>query len=294
MDPLEYYVEQSRITDPGDYAWLFVDLPCDVAGLCQVVQGLVLHYVDCKTVFGYDVPAERLVEVDTCYVRDMLDRIYQLDQRPLIEPRPLEKRLVGCCRDFAVLFCAMARHKGIPTRTRVGFAAYFEPGWYTDHEIAEYWNAHEKRWHLVDPEITDLDAEYYKISFDVQDVPRNQFLVGGQAWQMCRTGATAADAFCQSPDSSLRGWWFIRHKLVQDLAALNKKEILLWHSWGLMEQEPDEESLALLDSVAELTQRSNRIHSNLSHVFAIKGLAVPQIVRSHSPVALPSDVSIDS
>lgn len=56
---------------------------------------------------------------------------------------------MGCCRDAAVLFCAMARHQGIPTRTCVGSAAYlteFGPGSHPDHGIVEVWDADESRW----------------------------------------------------------------------------------------------------------------------------------------------------
>src|SRR5574337_485044 len=118
MNPLIYYTEQSSITDPGEYGWMFADLPRDVAGLCRVVQGLVFHYREGE-MFGYNIPQERLAEVDTRAVPLMLVRIHELDGRPLTETRPVEKRLVGCCRDFATLFCAMARQQGIPTRTRV-------------------------------------------------------------------------------------------------------------------------------------------------------------------------------
>jgi transglutaminase-like putative cysteine protease len=57
----------------------------------------------------------------------MLGRLFELAERPLGESRSLSERLVGCCRDFTVLFLTMARELGIPARARVGFAAYFIP-----------------------------------------------------------------------------------------------------------------------------------------------------------------------
>jgi len=39
-----------------------------------------------------------------------------------------EKRLVGCCRDAALLFCTMARHQHIASRTRVGLSRAKKPG----------------------------------------------------------------------------------------------------------------------------------------------------------------------
>ena len=179
MDILSYYSAQSSITDPGKYIKMFDDLPDDIQGLCRIVQGLVLHYVSGEELYGYKIPKKRLSEADACYVEDMLEKIIELDKHPLTEARPPEKRLIGCCRDFSTLFCAMARHKGISTRNRIGFAAYFTPGLFIDHEIVEYWDKDAKLWRLIDPEISDICIKQYKIQFNANDVPRDQFIVGG-------------------------------------------------------------------------------------------------------------------
>jgi hypothetical protein len=54
----------------------------------------------------------------------------------------------------------MARHKGIQSRRRVGFAGYFFDGWLIDRTIAEVWDGPAERWRLVEPEIDDghIDA----------------------------------------------------------------------------------------------------------------------------------------
>ncbi len=233
MDIPTYYTSQSFITDPGEYANLYTDLPHDIDGLCRVVQGLIIHYRGGE-MFNYAIPDERKIEIDTRYVPKMLARIQELDARPLTEERPPERRFVGCCRDFATLFCSMARYWGIPTRIRIGFAAYFDPAFNPDHEIAECWDADEQRWRLVDPEMSPLHVRENKIAFDVHDVPRNQFMVGGLVWQKYRSGQTDPNLYGVDPDSDIKGAWFILDKLIQDLAAQNKKELLLWDGWGLM------------------------------------------------------------
>lgn len=144
MDPLTYYAEHSPFTDPGRQSGLLDDLPRDVAGLCRVVQGLVVHY-RLGHLFDLEIPEERLPEIDTRYAESMLTRIVELQDSSLAEERPPEKRLVGCCRDFTVLFVTMARHLGIPARARVGFADYFVPDYNVDHEVAEVWDAGERR-----------------------------------------------------------------------------------------------------------------------------------------------------
>ena len=293
MDLATYYKQQSPITNPGDYAEMYEDLPNEIAGLCKVVQGLIIHYRGAE-MFHYAIPDERLPEIDTRYVPTMLARIRELDDRSLTQERPPEKRLVGCCRDFATLFCSMARYRGIPTRTRIGFAAYFNPGFNHDHEIVECWDAGEQRWRLVDPELSELHVQENRIRFDVCDVPRDQFIVGGLAWQWCRADKADPDKFGVEPDSSARGWWFISHKLVQDLAAQNKMELLLWDTWGVMLKEmTGEEDLALLDKLALVTQGgSDGFLEQLATYEYVDGLKVTPPVMCYSPVAEPREVEL--
>lgn len=293
MDITTYYTSQSFITDPGEYAYLYDDLPHDIDGLCRVVQGLIIHYRGGE-MFNYTIPDERKVEIDTRYVPQMLARIQELDTRHLTEERPPERRLVGCCRDFATLFCSMARYRGIPTRTRIGFAAYFDPAFYHDHEIAECWDVDEQRWRLIDPEMSPLHVRENKIAFDVHDVPRDQFMVGGLVWQMYRSDQTDPNLYGVDPGSDIKGAWFIRHKLIQDLAAQNEKELLLWDGWGLMlKEELSEDDLALLDKLATLTQGGNDTFDEIRAVYeSDERLRVPPVVMNYSPVAEPSEVRL--
>jgi hypothetical protein len=53
--------------------------------------------------FDYEIPEDRLPEIDARFAEAMLTRIVQLDDRPLTEERPPERRLVGCCRDAGEL-----------------------------------------------------------------------------------------------------------------------------------------------------------------------------------------------
>jgi hypothetical protein len=287
------------MTDLGEYAYLVADLPDDIAGLCRVVQGLVIHYRGAG-LFGHTIPSDRLGEIDTRHVAKMLARIVALDDHPLTIARPPEKRLVGCCRDFATLFCALARAKGIPARTRVGFAPYFteagDPVFSFDHEIGEYWDADDGRWRLVDPELTDLHVKQYQLAFDPTDVPRDQFLVAGLAWQRCRAGAADASRFGVGPNEPmpyLRGMGFIQQKLIQDLATQSKRELLLWDVWGLMLTDPTAQEQALLDEVARVTQGGDATFGRARALYeSAPGLAVAPPVMSYSPVAEPVEVAL--
>jgi hypothetical protein len=286
LDPQEYYLEQSSITDPGAYSSFLDDLPSDVEGLCRAVQGLIIHHLDGGRFFGYAVPQERLSELDACSVVEMIRRICDLDGGPLTQERPPERRLAGCCRDFATLFCSMARHRGIPARVRSGYARYFYPGFSYDHMLVECWDAIQKRWLLVDPEMSPRHVEVYNVSFDPHDVPRGEFIAGGRAWIMCRGGEADAEDFGLAPESDRKGWWHVRDRLVRDLAAQNKMELLPWYAWGLMEREPSEEETRLLDEAAVLTQGGDHTFSEM-RAMCKQGpdLKAPSVVNTYSPAA---------
>lgn len=251
MDFLEFYRQHGVMTDPGPYAHLLQELPADLPALVQAVQGLLLHVFWAER-YGLQLADERRQEVNLRKVSRQLARIWQLSGAPLREPRPLGQRLIGNCRDFAVLLTACLRHQGVPARARCGFGAYFEPGLYEDHWVCEVWDAARPGWLLVDAQLDALQRQVLQIGFDPLDVPRDQFLVGGRAWQMARSGKADPELF---GIFDMHGLWFIRGDLVRDFVSLNKVEILPWDVWGLMpkdEADVSAEDLALLDRLATL------------------------------------------
>ena len=252
MPPFESLVTQSDITTPGEHAGLFDGLPRSVAALRDVVQGLMVH-VFWAGQYGLTLSPERQAEVQLRWVARQLARIVELDPRPLPEARPVERKLVGNCRDHSTLLASLLRHQGVPARARCGFGVYFEQGKYIDHWVCEYWNEPQKRWILVDAQLDDLQRKALGIAFDPLDVPRDAFIVGGDAWQMCRAGRADPDAF---GIFDMKGLWFVRGDFVRDVASLNKVETLPWDGWGLADvrdQDLTSDDYALLDRLAELT-----------------------------------------
>jgi hypothetical protein len=284
-----FYASHSAVTSPEAMRDRLSSLPADVAGIQRVARGLVLHYRG-EDPLGHGVPEERLAEIDTRYADSMLSRLRELDDRPLTEPRSPTERLIGCCRDFTVLFLTMAREAGIPARARVGFATYFFAGYRVDHEVAEVWNGSE--WRLVDAELhDDHDDPNDGARVDPLDVPRDRFLVGGTAWQLARGGIAAPETFVVAPDLHLeptRSWPQLRHNLIHDLAALNKVEMILWDSWGLTESErAAEDDLELLDEIASLTASADPPVEELRRLYERDGIRVPQTVLSADPLGGP-------
>ena len=252
MNPtLTYFARQGRMSDPEAQVSLFQSLPNSIAELVKLVQNVTIHVFWAER-YGYQIPAERMSELQLRSIVRRLERTMQLDSQPLHLERPVDKKLIGNCRDHSLLLTAFLRHQGIPARARCGFATYFLPNHFEDHWVTEYWNHASARWVLVDAQLDTLQAETLKIGFDPLDVPRDQFIVGGQAWQWCRSGQQDPALF---GIFDMNGLGFVRGNLVRDLAALNKMELLPWDCWGviLAESLDNPADLAALDQAAALT-----------------------------------------
>lgn len=283
---LDYRV-QGEMSSPGVYARLLDALPHDLSSLCRAVQGVYIHYM---TPEAETLSTERRREVDTRRVDLILKRVQELDPRPLTETRPVERRFVGCCRDASLLLCAMLRQKGVPARLRAGFARYIRssmPDFKPDHVVVEYYDG--GRWKLVDPEQSSALIAENGITFNVQDIPRDQFLVAGSAWQMYRSGEDAVENYGGDPaDNFWRGGWAIRSRLVDDLAMLNKVEYLLWDGWGLKDwmEAVEAEDMALLDQAAALTTSAHDDDNfdNLRALYMHLRFAAPRTFMSYSPI----------
>ena len=252
-DPLKFYATPGPMTAPGPMVTLLDDLPADVGQLVRVVQGLLIH-VFWADRYGLELDEARQSEVQIRPLSAKLERIVELDPRSLTEPRDLDKRLVGNCRDFSLLLAGLLRHQGVPARARCGFGRFFLPDHYEDHWVGEYWNAGQGRWVLVDAQMDALQRGALNLPFDPLDVPRDQFITGGRAWQLCRAGQADAETF---GIHDMHGLWFVRGNLVRDVAALNKMELLPWDSWGLVYVEGDDEALNATD-LAALAGRNQR------------------------------------
>ena len=287
MNALAYYVQQSIITDPGDYAHLYADMPDDIAEICRIAQGLINHYA----APDHGAAPDRMGEIDCRYLRAMLDRILELDERPLREARPVEKRLVGCCRDFTVLTVSILRHKGIPARARYGTGAYFEAGYFHDHVIVEYWDG--KRWVGVDSQLRSEDIRHWNISFDPLDVPDDQFLRAGKGWLMCRSGAADPDRFGLGSKSPIRGSMILVTEMLLDLAALNRLEMLCWDSWGMVAKSLDlsGEDNTFLDRIARATLDESRFE-DWQQLYRNERLRIPDVIESYSPAVRPEEMPL--
>jgi Transglutaminase-like superfamily len=294
-----FWAVQSLVTEPGPAAAAIDRLPSGLGALRAASRQLVFHHWADGDWAENGIAPERISEIDTRYAAAMFARLGELADLPLSAARQPRQRLVGCCRDFTVLFVAMARHKGIPARARVGFARYLIDGWLIDHEIAEVWDGPAGRWRLVEPEIDDGHADPAGgASFDALDVPPGRFLTAPRAWQLARCGAAGPERFVIDPgleNPATRGWPQLRRSLVHDLAALNKTEMLLWEDWGVPDSRtaPGPGELPALDELATLTGQPSPPLAGLRSAYRRPQFAVPDTVTSYSPARTDVPAVVD-
>jgi len=255
---LSYYRQPGKLSDPGKYATQLATLPGSVPELVKTLQGLVLHIFWAER-YGVSLSEERKGEVSIRGVQKKMARMLEIDNRPLTEARPNHLKLVGNCRDFALMLASMLETKGIAARARCGFGTYFMPGHYEEHWMTEYWKEDEQRWVQVDSQLDETQQKVLGIDFDPLDMPYRKFVLAGDAWQMCREGKANPDNF---GIFEYHGWDFVRGNGMRDLLSLNKIETLPWDFWGMMQTpvaESTAEQMALVDRAAELTLGGNEV-----------------------------------
>lgn len=118
----------------------------------------------------------------------------------------------GTCRAFSLACVAIMRAKGIPARSRCGFATYFNPGLYEDHWIVEYWQ--DGKWKMADAQKMRLDLK------------SGQFINGAVAWKLVRNLGFDASLFGFSGQCFRDyGLAYIIKNMIRDASGLIKSEL---------------------------------------------------------------------
>ncbi len=264
-----HYLEPAVMTAPGDYRPLLAGLPRGIAGLAEVAHGLLIHE-HIAGAYGVTLTAGRRASVHVRPVAALLGMMMADDRRPLTVPRDPAGRLPGNCRHFTVLAATMLRAQGVPARARCGFGGYFGTGTFEDHWVCEYWDEATRSWKLADAQIDDVQLGLFDVDFNLMDVPREAFLVAGDAWRLCRDGGADPARFGLSLVNE-GGFWWIAANLLRDVAALNNLEMLPWDVWGAMPAPGEvisEEQNAQFDRLAALTRDPDAGFAELTAAYA--------------------------
>lgn len=250
---LDFYAAPGRFTKLGEGDFC----SGDIHQVVEVVQGLLVYDVVAQPFYGVELTpfqAETIHERDTAR---LLAAARAVDDRPLrlSEGRPAASRVGARCHAFSRLTVALLRAAGVPARARCGFGAYFRPGWFEDHWVAEYWNAVDTRWQTVDAQLDAVWRKMIGFKGNPLDITANEFVAAGHAWQAWRRGDLDAGRCGLSAINEYGPHW-IAGNLRLDLASLNKVEMLPWDVWGeswAPGEQPTSAQLHLFDTVAELT-----------------------------------------
>ncbi|MFB6611470.1 transglutaminase-like domain-containing protein [Agromyces sp. NPDC056379] len=291
-DELAAYRAQTVCSDPGRMAEWIGEQSGDLAELRRLVSGLLFHYRANGDLTRHGFGGDRFAEIDLRYAEEQFARLAELHAGPLEVQRTPTERILGCCRDFTLLFVSLARRAGIPARSRVGFAGYFDDGWWIDHVVAEVWDADAERWRLVEPQLREGFVDSATgAPLDLIDVPRDRFLTGDEAWLAARAGRIDPERCVVASElelPALRSWPYLAHNLVLDLVSRAGHEALLWETWGVlddfMHEAPDAAITADLDRIAARLADPATTIDEVRALAEDPRFAVPEAVTNHSPL----------
>lgn len=230
---LDFYKQTSLYTDLGLYKDFMSNLTDNINELCVLQRKQIIHPV------AFDNPDIR--KQKKCFWGNMTKvRITRLDYEDDLFPtaismisellrkdnnynknRKAEDKIHVTCRGEAILLAATLKAKGYSARTRSGFAPYIKyDGVAYDHWITEYFDEVKNRWVLVD---ADEHCPDHKMGFDLNDIPRDKFIFGAEAYLGMRNNKYKTEEIYYASDpatlglkASLRGLFYDFHSLMND------------------------------------------------------------------------------
>ena len=166
---LHFYLQYSSYTDPGEYAYLYDNLPDSLPALCSLIRSQFIHPFGELNRYREQIPKERWNEMYSYpSVKSILAGLVSHDSSGLTRERKPEDRLVLGCQQNAILLASILKYRGIPARVRCGHVTYLIPDFHTSHTICEVWNADENRWMLVDPSTDRIDFSDKEFDFSYE------------------------------------------------------------------------------------------------------------------------------
>ncbi len=262
---LDFYKQTSLYTDLGLYKDFMKNLTDDINELCLLQRKQIIHPFAFDNVnirkqencFWGDmtkVPITRLDYEDDLFPTaiSMISELLRKDNK-YYKNRKAEDKIHITCRGEAILLAATLKAKGYSARVRSGFAPYIEyDGVNYDHWITEYFDEIKNRWILVD---ADEHCPNHRMGFDLNDIPRDKFIFGAEAYLGMRNNKYKAEEIYYSSNpptlglkASLRGLFYDFHVLMNDeIIFLHLPKYIQDKKFELTEEEYKElDELAIL------------------------------------------------
>jgi len=280
---LDFYRQYSSFTDPGEYVYLYENLPDSLPELCSLIKSQFIHPYAELNKYREQIPEERWNEMFRYpSVKSILKDLVSYDSTGLTKERKPEDRLVLGCQQNAILLASILKYRGIPARVRCGHVTYLIPDFHTSHTICEVWNEDEKRWMLVDP------------STDRIDFNSEQFDFSNELWLKLQKGEI--DPKHYGIPGRYSGYASIVGKVCPDLASILGAEYPINQYAPILEYAMDSENqltaeqLELLNEICELMKSIDA--ENLSRLQDIyNNTPEIQITKSFESVSTNSDNS---
>ena len=260
-----FYKQTSLYTDLGLYKNFMKNLPDDINELCILQRKQIIHPVvfdipnirkqsNCFWGDMTKVPITRLDYEDDLFPTaiSMISELLRKDKTYYVN-RKAEDKIHVTCRGEAILLAATLKAKGYSARVRSGFAPYIKyDGVSYDHWITEYYDEIKQRWVLVD---ADEHCPDHEMEFDLNDIPRNKFIFGAEAYLGMRTGKYKTEEIYYASDPATLGLKASIRGLFYDFHSLMNDEIIFLHLPKYIQDknfELSEEEYIELDNLAEL------------------------------------------
>lgn len=264
-DILEFYKQTSLYTDLGLYKDFAKNLTDNINELCILQRMQIIHPFaysnpnirkETKCFWGdmTKVPITRLDYEDDLFptALSMLSELLRKDNN-YNNQRKAENKIHVTCRGQAILLAATLKAKGYSARVRSGFSPYIKyDGVNYDHWITEYYDETENRWILVD---ADEHCPDHEMGFDLNNIPRDKFLFGAEAYLGMRNKKYKDEEIYYSSDPATLGLKASLRCLFYDFHCLMNDEIIFLHLPKYIQDkkfELSEEEYKELDELANL------------------------------------------
>ena len=287
------FCRQTASSDPGVYAGHLCAVPLEPLELVECIGRTVLNFVTDRPLVDGPLFASRLWQIDLRTAEAMLGALFEISDTPLSGRRRPDERIVGNCRDTALLCASILRSHGVPARLRYGFAhqLYRPERAMHEHVVTEFFDG--EQWQMIDCRMHSEVIALHDIDLVPGALlPEGLFVPALAVWHACRAGARDFAAFGGRADDIGRGMSAVAKYAYQDIAALNGFEPLVWDVWGpALFRHPealidDEEELDALDRCAALDPDLPAGWAALKAIYeASDVLRVPRVITSFSPHA---------
>lgn len=148
--------------------------------------------------------------------------LFRMDERGFVWDRKTENKIVVTCRYVSVLMSAILKAKGIPARSRAGFAPYFQQGISMDHWINQFYNEKENRWVTIDADGFYEESGMFSFQYDM---PQDCFDWVAKAYLEVRSGKTDGRQYLYADGLGTCSLPALIRYLIYDFHALMNNEL---------------------------------------------------------------------